>query len=157
MLNDLPEDRFFAKTMRVDRCVSCHKAIDNPDPSYTEHDTKKLESVLRSHPRLDLFVSPNSKHPYKLFGCTICHQGKPMGTTFTRAAHSPRNEVQAKQWEKTYDWEYLHYWDNKMLPLQHTEAACLKCHKGVDDVPQANKLNEGRYLFRDRGCANCHM
>ena len=157
VLNDLPEDRFFAKTMRVDRCVSCHKAIDNPDPSYTEHDTKKLEPYLRSHPRLDLFVSPNSKHPYKLFGCTICHQGKPMGTTFTRAAHSPRNEEQAKQWEKTYDWEYLHYWDNKMLPLQHTEAACLKCHKGVDDVPQANKLNEGRYLFRDRGCANCHM
>jgi len=157
VLPNLPEERFFVKTQRVDRCVSCHKAIDNLDASYTEHDPKKLEPVLRSHPRLDLFVSANSKHPYKQFGCTICHQGKPMGTTFSRAAHSPQNEAQAKEWEKKYDWEFLHYWDNKMLPLQHTEAACLKCHRGLDDVPEANKLNEGRYLFRDRGCTNCHM
>ena len=157
VLQDIPEDRFFAKTMRVDRCVSCHKAIDNPDVTYQERDTAKLDAALRSHPRLDLFVSPNSKHPYNKFGCTVCHNGKPMGTTFTRAAHSPQNPAQAEEWEKKYGWEYLHYWDNKMLPLQHTEASCLKCHKGLDDVPEAHKLNEGRYLFRDRGCANCHM
>ncbi len=156
VLTDLPEDRFFAKTMRVDRCVSCHKAIENPDPSYANR-PEGLDKVLRSHPQLDLFVSPNSKHPYNKFGCTVCHQGKPMGTTFTRAAHSPQNPEQAEEWEKKFGWEYLHYWDNKMLPLQHTEASCLKCHRGLDEVPKASKLNEGRYLFRDRGCTNCHM
>ena len=157
LLNNLPESVFFANHMRVDRCVTCHQGIENPDPMYTEKDSKKLDVVLRSHPRLDLFVSPNSKHPYNKFGCTICHQGSPLATEFSRAAHMPQNEKQAEDWEKTYKWEPMEFWDDKMLPLQHTEASCLKCHKGVDDIPEAAKLNEGRHLFRERGCTNCHM
>jgi len=157
VLPNLPVDMNFNKTQRVDRCVSCHKAIDNPDPMYTERDPLKLDPVLRSHPRLDLMVGSESKHSYKQFGCTVCHQGSGFRTEFSRVAHTPQNAEQAKHWAEKYHWKEEHYWDAKMLPLQHTEASCLKCHKGVDDVPQAHKLNEGRQLFRDRGCANCHI
>ncbi|HYG76665.1 MAG TPA: c-type cytochrome [Planctomycetota bacterium] len=182
VLNNLPVDVLFAKTMRVDRCVTCHKGIDNVDPLYGKDSDgddvadareitdgtdaadpasfkaeSKVDKVLRAHPRLDLFVGSNSKHSYRLFGCTICHQGRPMGTSFVRAAHMPRDAKQAKEWEHKYHWEPMHYWDQKMLPVQHTEASCLKCHKGTDNIPEAHKLNEGRELFRNRGCANCHM
>ena len=155
VLTNLPVSVFFANTQRVDRCVTCHQGIDNPDPMY--RDKSKVETALLSHPRLDLFVGANSKHPYKKFGCTVCHQGRGMGVEFARAAHSPQNPEQAEKWEHDYKWEPNEFWDQKMLPLQHTEASCMKCHRGLDNVPEASKLNEGRHLFRDRGCTNCHM
>jgi len=164
VLTHLPVDLVFGKTQRVDRCVSCHKGIDNTDSRYREQDPEKLPAVLRSHPRLDLFVASNSPHSVKKFGCTICHQGRGWGTSFLRAAHTPRNPAQAEQWKKDYGWSTLDHhapgiplWDNPMLPMQYVEASCAKCHKGVDSVPEAKKLNQGRELFRERGCANCHM
>ncbi len=113
--------------------------------------------MLKSHPRLDLFVGAGSPHPYKKFGCTICHGGQPMATKFSVAAHSPQDQKQSDYWRGQYGWEPEESWDAKMLPLQHTEASCAKCHKGTDEVHDAAKLNEGRHLFRDRGCVNCHF
>ncbi|MEI6231910.1 MAG: c-type cytochrome [Planctomycetota bacterium] len=172
ILNNLKWSVFFADASRVDRCVSCHKGIDNPDPAYAELGKEtvtvdkgvetvvvfeKEKKVLKSHPRLDLFVGANSKHPYKKFGCTICHGGQPLATKFSAAAHSPKDKNQENYWAAQYDWQRNEYWDAKMLPLQHVEASCAKCHKNVDEVPEAAKLNEGRHLFRDRGCVNCHF
>ena len=173
MLPNLPMNVFFDNAKRIDRCVVCHKGIDNPAPEFAELgketvavDPKGVETVtvfekdkkvLKSHPRLDLFVGANSKHPYKKFGCTICHGGQPLATKFSAAAHSPQNKDQSNYWRAQFEWESNEYWDAKMLPLQHIEASCAKCHKGTDEVPEAAKLNEGRHLFRDRGCVNCHF
>ncbi|MCY3019846.1 MAG: c-type cytochrome [Planctomycetota bacterium] len=169
VLKNLPVDLHFEKTQRVDRCMTCHQAIDNPDPKYRTATVPQASSVeagkkpaalhpvLRSHPRLDLFVGANSKHPAARFGCTICHQGRPLGVAFSRAAHTPRDQDQAEEWRRNYQWEPLEFWDQPMLPLQYTEASCLKCHRGLDEIPGAPRLNEGRDLFRSRGCTNCHM
>ena len=43
-----------------------------------------------------------------------------------------------------------------MLPLQYTEGMCIKCHKGVDRLPMADKLNKGRELVENYGCYGCH-
>ncbi len=43
-----------------------------------------------------------------------------------------------------------------MLPLQHTQASCAKCHGGVLEVPKAPQLNEGRRLAQKFGCFGCH-
>ncbi|MCW8133398.1 MAG: c-type cytochrome [Planctomycetota bacterium] len=162
VLQNLPVDVLFAKTDRVDRCVVCHKGIDNPDPAFKSLDGD--QKVLKAHPRLDLFVSANSKHPMKVFGCTICHQGRGMGVSFLRSAHTPQNHEQGEAWRAKYGWNTLDQhapgqplWDAPMLPLQYTEASCAKCHKGVDKVPEAAKLNKGREIFRERGCVNCHV
>ncbi|MGD0093255.1 MAG: c-type cytochrome, partial [Planctomycetota bacterium] len=157
VLKNLPVDMFFEKTPRVDRCVTCHQAIDNPDPQYRAGAAPQLHPVLRSHPRPDLFVAANSKHPYGTFGCTICHLGRPMGVSFSRAAHSPQRPQQALEWQRAYAWAPCESWEQKMLPLQYTEASCLKCHHGLDEIPAAARLNEGRELFRNRGCTNCHV
>jgi cbb3-type cytochrome oxidase cytochrome c subunit len=158
VLHNLPLNLNFSSAPRVDRCVSCHQGIDNPAPMYDPLNTESdVPRVLRAHPNRELYVSPDAAHPYKRFGCTICHQGRGAGTDFSRAAHTPRNSGQASEWRKKYDWQELPFWDAKMLPLQHSEASCLKCHKNVDNIPQAPRLNAGRDLFRQRGCANCHM
>lgn len=193
VMKNLPVDYKFALSQRVDRCVVCHKAIDNTDPMYSRAGREKLKAeiaelvnsgdpeqaaraqalqekvvpnVLLSHPRLDLFVSASSKHPFrdgKKFGCTICHSGRPMGASFLRAAHTPQNDQQAAKWRKEHGWNTLDQhvpgqplWDAPMLPLQYIEASCAKCHKGVDNVPEAPRLNLGRELYRSKGCANCH-
>jgi mono/diheme cytochrome c family protein len=56
----------------VDRCTSCHVAIE--DPSYSG-----FPLPLAYHPNHD-------RHPFAKFGCTICHQGQGRATT-REAAH----------------------------------------------------------------------
>jgi mono/diheme cytochrome c family protein len=57
---------------RVDRCTSCHIAVE--DPSYAG-----FPQPLAYHPNHD-------RHPFNKFGCTICHQGQGRATT-REAAH----------------------------------------------------------------------
>jgi len=57
---------------RVDRCTSCHVAVE--DPSYAGFPLPRSY-----HPNHD-------RHPFNKFGCTICHQGQGRATT-RDAAH----------------------------------------------------------------------
>lgn len=57
---------------RVDRCTTCHIAVE--DPSYGG-----LPLPVSYHPNHD-------RHPFDRFGCTICHQGQGRATT-REAAH----------------------------------------------------------------------
>ena len=76
--------------------------------------------------------------------------------SFKDSAHTPQSGAQGKEWEKKYRWHPLEKWSAKMLPLQHTEASCAKCHRGVVEIPQAEKLNRGRRLVQASGCFGCH-
>jgi cbb3-type cytochrome oxidase cytochrome c subunit len=57
---------------RVDRCTSCHLAVD--DPSYGGY-----PQPLAYHPL-------HEQHPPERFGCTVCHRGQGRATT-TADAH----------------------------------------------------------------------
>ncbi len=46
--------------------------------------------VLLAHPRLDLYVESESKHPMKTMGCTACHEGSGQETMFEHTVHTPR-------------------------------------------------------------------
>lgn len=149
VLEDLHDDYYFAKVNKVDRCITCHLGID-------QQSFEDAPKPFKPHPRLDLFVAPNSPHPMEEFGCTTCHGGSGHSVSFTTAAHTPQNEKQAKEWKKEHHWKPMKHWADKMLPLNHVEASCAKCHSGVVDVPKAEKLNEGRKLARTFGCFGCH-
>jgi len=119
-------------------------------------------SEFCAHPRLDLFVGPNSKHPAEKFGCTSCHSGQPSGTSFTFAAHTPNDSATLRNWQKEHDWEAQHMWDFPMLPQRFIESSCLKCHHQVTDLysdgnkTEAPKLLKGYNLVREFGCFGCH-
>ena len=68
----------------------------------------------------------------------------------------PQNEEQAHEWEKKYNWEALHHWEDKMLPLQYTEAGCYKCHSGNMPIKGAETLSLGLATFEKSGCYSCH-
>lgn len=149
LVQNVTLDLNFAKVPRVDRCQTCHLGIDNAD--YAD-----AEQPFRTHPNLDLYVARESPHPLDGFGCTSCHYGRGRGTTFNRAAHTPRNEEQEAEWIARYGWEEDHYWEQPMYPADFSESGCLKCHRNVVHVPKAENLNRGRDLYEKAGCWGCH-
>jgi mono/diheme cytochrome c family protein len=87
---------------RVDRCVSCHVGIDNPD-------LRSAAQPLTAHPG-DLL----EHHPVERFGCTVCHQGQGRATD-KDGAHGR-----------------VPFWDQPLLVGDLVQATCAKCHQGAD-------------------------
>ncbi len=149
VLEDLQDDYHFAKVQKVDRCVTCHLGID-------QKGFENAPQPFRTHPNLDLYLGSSSPHPAEKFGCTTCHGGNGHSVSFKDAAHTPRDPAQAAKWKKEHAWAELAKWDHKMLPGDHIEASCAKCHHGTVEVPKADRLNRGRKLAETLGCFSCH-
>ncbi len=128
---------------RVDRCTSCHAAVE--DPSYGG-----LPLPLAYHPSHD-------RHPFDKFGCTICHQGQGRATT-REAAHGP-----VPHWDRPMlPMEYIQSACAKChLPTDvpdapklargqavFDETGCIGCHKlhGVGGIigPELDKVGAKR-------------
>ena len=149
VLEDLTDDYHFAKVQKVDRCTTCHLGID-------QKGFEEAQQPFRTHSKLDLYLGSTSPHPVEKFGCTVCHGGNGHSVSFKDSAHMPQSHEQGEAWRKKYHWEKLEKWDPNMLPLNHVQASCVKCHTSVVEVPQADRLNEGRVLAQRFGCVNCH-
>lgn len=149
LLPKLLNDVNFLKVGKVDRCVTCHLAA-------TQKGYEDLAQPFRSHPHLDLILSESSKHAYDQIGCTTCHQGLDRATYFASAMHTPSSEEQEHQWTAEHGWEEPHYWDSPMLPTEHTEASCLKCHRREVRLAGAPRLNRALDQLERAGCYGCH-
>lgn len=150
VLKDVTDDRYFRQIDKVDRCITCHVFIDKPG-------YEKENNPFRTHPKLDLMVGMSSKHPMKQVGCTVCHGGEGHRVNdFVTVAHTPNNEKQEKEWVAKYGWKEAHHIAQPMFKLSQTEAGCVKCHSGVELIPGATVLNEGRLAIVKNGCYACH-
>jgi len=135
----------------------------------------KFEQPYLAHPRLDLFVGPDSPHPVQEMGCTVCHEGSGQETDFVFAAHTPKSHAEEAEWKKKYYVTELgvpqttfhlveEFWERPMLLPQYTSASCTKCHDQTLDLeryrteplPEARNVVDGRKLFAQVGCINCH-
>jgi cbb3-type cytochrome oxidase cytochrome c subunit len=170
-LPDLLIDYNFKMVPRYDRCTTCHMGIDRLGYE-TDAEGKPMKRAFASHPHLadgataidpsgkvvsaGLYLDGNGPHKINSFGCTICHGGQGSGTDFTFASHTPNTVEQAKEWEKNHGWHEIHFWDEPMQPKRFQQAACLKCHYQVTDIPQADKLQAGYKRIVKYGCFGCH-
>ncbi len=120
---------------RVDRCTSCHLAVE--DPSYAG-----LRLPLAYHPNHD-------RHPFEKFGCTICHQGQGRATT-REAAHG-----HVEHWDRPMLDDEIHPVRLRQMPFARPtcpaprnwlrghvvfeETGCIGCHKlhGVGGMHRA--------------------
>ena len=149
VMEDLYDDYNFVRVPKVDRCITCHTAID----------VKGFENApqpFRTHPDLGLYLGSASPHPVDKFACTVCHGGNGQALTFYHTGHTPDSEEQAKEWEKKYHWHPVKHWEDPMLAMKNIESSCMKCHQGFLDIPKAPKVNEGRRLVEELGCWGCH-
>jgi len=149
VLANLKDNVNFMNVPKVERCISCHLGITNPD-------FEDADQPFRTHPNLELYVDNDSSHPVEEFGCTACHGGRPRGTSFYSTVHTPSSEEQRKQWENDYDWKRFHLWEEPMFPMTYVEAGCFKCHSGQTVVKGADKLNLGLHVIEKAGCYGCH-
>jgi len=112
----------------VDRCTSCHVAIDKPQLALAEE-------PFTAHPGEYLVW-----HPPEQFGCTVCHGGQGLATE-VKAAHGD-----------------VKHWEEPLLRGRLVQASCRKCHGNLvtmqSHVPM---LLEGMKLYRQLGCAGCHV
>jgi mono/diheme cytochrome c family protein len=143
------DDVNFARVAKMDRCTTCHLAIDRAG-------YEKYPQPFTTHPNLPVYLGSNSPHPIDRIGCTVCHDGLGGSTSFRDAAHYPSTAEQREHWEEEYDWEEPHMWDYPMLPTAMTEAGCVKCHRQEIYVPNAPKLALAYATFERAGCYACH-
>ena len=109
------DDVNFARVAKMDRCTTCHLAIDR-------RGYEKYPQPFRTHPNLSAYVGSDSPHPMATTGCTVCHQGLGGSTSFNDASHYPGNVKQRQEWEEKYHWHEPHMWDYPMLPDEHDRS-----------------------------------
>lgn len=144
------DDRYFQHVPKVDRCITCHTFIN--EPGYEDQ-----PNPHRTHPNLDLMVGADSPHPMKKWGCTACHGGEGHRVNdFNSAAHTPKDEEQKKEWIAKYNWHPPHKIPQVMYKQGMAEASCIKCHKGVEYIPQGTIVNDGIKHIERFGCYGCH-
>ncbi len=130
----------------VDRCESCHMNTREPlrvtAAAMTAKGAKRPDEYANafvSHPEPELL----SIHDPEKFGCSPCHQGNGRATTSVEKAHG----------------NYEH-WLWPLYPKENSQAGCQSCHSAdmvlVSGDLQFNTINNGKDLFRQRGCMGCH-
>jgi mono/diheme cytochrome c family protein len=149
ILPNVVDDVNFIRVPKMDRCQTCHLAIDKKG-------YEKYPQPFTTHPDLETYLGGSSAHPIDKVGCTVCHEGMGQSVSFRDAAHMPSNEKQKEEWEKKYHWEEPHLWDYPMLPVSMTQASCEKCHKQQVFVPKADKLTVAYSTYERAGCYACH-
>ncbi|MFH1994356.1 MAG: c-type cytochrome, partial [Nitrospinota bacterium] len=129
---------------RVDRCTTCHQAIDRQGFEQVDFPGLKKEPrrgfdnqglPFTTHSRYDLIIK---NHPPETFGCTACHQGQGRATD----SKSAKGDVP--------------HWEEPLLPAKFVESSCAKCHVGSGELEGAKSLSLGKKLFVERGCFACH-
>ena len=112
---------------RVDRCTTCHVAIDKPQLALGEE-------PFKAHPGKFL-----QWHPPEKFGCTVCHGGQGLATEAT-SAHGD-----------------VAHWEQPLLRGPLVQASCSQCHGNLEPIAaHVPLLLKGRDLFKAKGCYGCH-
>ena len=146
VIDNFATNNFGEPVLKVDRCMSCHLAIDKKG-------FENFPEPFKTHKDFEVF----RKHPYEKFGCTSCHDGQGEGLSFYDAAHTSRNDEQARRWTETLNWKPISHWEKPMLQGDFVQSSCRRCHLLEEDIPGAPVLTKGIDLFRETlGCVNCH-
>ena len=138
---------------RVDRCATCHSAID--DPRFQGH-----AQPLKAHPYSadlgDRQVNGEwqRRHKFADFGCTVCHGGQGRGLE-TKYAHG-----EDEFWpEPMLGYTTQENWDKKFIGKyigkDFMQANCAQCHTD-ENFPGTALVTQGRRLFEEKGCYGCH-
>jgi mono/diheme cytochrome c family protein len=132
-LDEFDRNRFDQPVARVDRCQTCHLAINRPGFEKEPH-------PFRTHPRREVLLSDNA-HPPEKFGCTGCHEGQGVAVNSVEQAHGE-----------------VHLWEFPLLRGAKAQSSCTSCHLDVQKFAEdAPLLAEGQRLFEQVGCTGCHL
>jgi len=130
----------------VDRCESCH--MNTREPLKITAASMMTKGEKKPDEYAEAFVSHTQPellaiHEPEKFGCSPCHQGNGRATTSMEKAHG----------------NYEH-WLWPLFPKENAQAGCQNCHAAdmvlVSGDTQFETINNGKDLFRQKGCMGCH-
>ena len=128
VVEGLSINEFKEPILTVDRCTTCHLAIDRAG-------FEQGKQPFRAHPHREVLLG---NHPFTRFGCTSCHQGQ-----------GPALEVDAAHGD-------VHHWQRPLLRGDFVQAGCRKCHSEAKELPLAPVYSQGRQMVEELGCFGCH-
>lgn len=128
VVEGLATNEFKVPILTVDRCETCHLAIDRPG-------FEQAKQPFRTHPYRDVLFG---NHQIARFGCTSCHQGQ-----------GPTLEVDAAHGE-------VRHWNRPLLRGDFVQASCRKCHTEKKEFALAPVYSRGRQMVEELGCFGCH-
>jgi mono/diheme cytochrome c family protein len=132
-LEEFDRNRFDQPIARVDRCQTCHLAINRPG-------FEKEANPFKTHPRREVLLADNAHLPGK-FGCTGCHEGQGVAVNSVKHAHGE-----------------VHLWEYPLLRGAKVQSSCASCHLDVQKFAEdAPLLAEGQRIFEQIGCTGCHL
>ena len=120
----------------VDRCTSCH--IPVLKPGY-----EKEKQPFRTHTNLNEIFN---NHPIDDYGCVTCHGGQGRAT---QIKHKPMEEGD-------FAHGFEHHWKDPLLRGDFMQSSCNKCHVQQFELDLAPVYTQGKHLFVNYGCINCH-
>ncbi len=129
VLEEFDRNAYNQPVARVDRCTSCHTAINKDGFEEEPH-------PYRTHPNRKLFLGT---HAAEKLGCTPCHQGQGAAVNSAEVAHGR-----------------VKYWLDPMYKGHEVQASCIGCHANVR-LEGADKIALGERLFEQVGCVGCHL
>ena len=122
VLDEFDRNNFDEPVARVDRCQTCHMAINRPG-------FEKEPQPFRTHPRREVLLADNT-HPAGKVGCTPCHEGQGAAVSSFQQAHGE-----------------VHYWEFPLLRGPKVQASCASCHLDVQRLQDAPLLAQGQRIF----------
>ncbi len=132
VLEEFDRNNFGEPVARVDRCQSCHRAINRPG-------FENEPQPFRTHSRREALLA-DSAHPPNKFGCTPCHKGQGASVNSVKQAHGE-----------------VPYWEHPLLRGSKVQSSCISCHLDVQRLQDAPLLAEGQRIFEQMGCTGCHL
>jgi mono/diheme cytochrome c family protein len=131
-LPEFDRNRFDEPMARVDRCQTCHLAINRPG-------FENEPEPFRTHPRREVLLA-DSAHPPEKIGCTTCHEGQGPAVNSREQAHGE-----------------VHYWEFPLRRKTQAQSSCVSCHFDAQRLQDAPLLAEGQRMFEQMGCTGCHL
>ncbi|MDP9130635.1 MAG: c-type cytochrome, partial [Candidatus Binatota bacterium] len=132
-LDEFDRNRFDQPVARVDRCQTCHLAINRAG-------FEKEANPFKTHPRREVLLADSAHSPDRI-GCTGCHEGQGMAVNSVKQAHGD-----------------VHLWEFPLLRGSKVQSSCTSCHLDVQKFTEVVPLlAEGQRLFEQVGCTGCHL
>jgi hypothetical protein len=123
ILPDIVDDVNFKTVPKMDRCTTCHQAIDKVG-------FEKYPQPFKTHPNLDRYLGSKSVHPIDKIGCTVCHEGMGQSVSFPRrVAYADRRETEGRVGKEAPLGRAARVGLPDAADEDDGKASCVKCHK----------------------------
>src|SRR5207249_607201 len=175
ILPDVVDDVNFIRVPKMDRCQTCHLAIDKKG-------YEKYPEPFTTHPNLETFLGSSSPHPIDRVGCTVCNKTRGFDTNMRKpgpiltkidsklSLDWVKNWIRNPRAVKPTTWmPRFFYNSNNSSPedavrneveidaiVSYLFANTEKYEPAVKDPPHGDAKN-GEQIVKSIGCQGCHV